>query len=110
MAAKSEPTSYTPSAGISFQWNGAFAAVKGLSWTGASGYSKGRSVLWTDEAGDVSITSYFRISQQKWGQVARLVITGGNADFSGNAVLLNVSCQPELNGLTTYTANFKVLE
>ena len=103
----------TYSTGITAIFDGtAFVEVTGLSWQYGGGLPKGRSTLWTDEVGSVSIACLgtANISTAKYGTRADLVLSGGGVSLTTKAVYESLNVTPELNGLTRYAVTFKILD
>ena len=101
------------STGISVTFDGvAFSEVSELSWQYGGGPAKGRSLLWTDEVGTVTVgcMGTANITTAKYGTRADIVITGGGADLTSKAVYEGLSVAPELNGVTRYTVTFRLLD
>lgn len=103
----------TYSTGISATWGGtAFVEVTDLNWSYGGGPPKGRSVVWTDELGSVSITCLgsANTSTAEYGLRKALAISGGGQSLSVNAVWESLTVAPELNGVTRFTVTFKILD
>lgn len=108
----------TYSTGISATWGGsAFAEIYELGLPLLGGVRKDRSFDmtsqgWTDEIGDVSISTYnsANMSTDEYGKRKLLVVSGGGIDLTFNAVCTAVSATPELNGVTRYTFTAKLLD
>lgn len=101
----------TYSTGISVSFNGsAFAEVVGLSWSWGGGLPKGRSVVWTDDAGSVSVETIGGASSSLYGGSGALAISGGGMDLTCTACCTSVSAAAELNGVTRYTFDFKIIQ
>ena len=103
----------TYSTGITATWGGvAFAEITDLSWTYGGGAPKGRSAIWTDEAGSVSITTLnaANMTTAEYGLRKELVLGGGGQSLTTYAVFEGLTVAPELNGVTRYTATFKILD
>lgn len=103
----------TYSTGITATWGGsAFAEIVDLSWSYGGGPSKGRSVVWTDDAGSVSITCLggANMNTAEYGLRKQLSLSGGGQSLTVNAVYESLSVKPELNGITRYTATFRLLD
>lgn len=103
----------TYSQGISATWGGvAFTEVVDLSWTYGGGPSKGRSVVWTDEAGSVRLTCLgtANTSTSEYGLRKQLVLSGGGQSLTTYAVWESMDVTPELNGVTKFTINFRLLD
>lgn len=101
------------SAGVSVTWNGiAFQEVTGLTWTYGGGPPKGRSVIWTDEAGTCSVEclGVNNTSTSNYGARATLSISGGGQSLTNPAVWESLSVANEVNGVTRYTVTFKLLD
>lgn len=103
----------TYSTGITASWGGsAFAEIVDLSWSYGGGPSKGRSVVWTDDVGSVSISTLAgtNMSSAEYGQRKALVLSGGGQSLTLNAVYESLSVATELNGVTRFTATFRLLD
>jgi hypothetical protein len=101
----------THSTAITFTFNGTVATeVVGLSWTWGGGLSKGRSVVWTDDAGTVNIETLSATSTGLYGTRGTLTITGGAMGLTCTACCTSVSAAAELNGVTRYTTEFKIIQ
>lgn len=103
----------TYSTGITATWGGsAFVEIVDLSWSYGGGPSKGRDVVWTDDVGSVSITCLggANMSTAEYGLRKALVLSGGGQSLTLNAVYESLSVTPELNGITRYTATFRLLD
>jgi hypothetical protein len=103
----------TYSTGISASWGGTpFVEVVDLSWTYGGGPSKGRSVVWTDAVGSVSLTTLgsANTSPTEYGLRKSLVLSGGGQSLTTNAVWESLAVAPEVNGVTRYTVTFRLLD
>ena len=101
------------STGISVTFDGvAFSEVSELSWQYGGGLPKGRSSLWTDEVGTVTVgcMGTANITTTKYGTRADIAITGGGSNLTCKAVYESLSVAPELNGVTRYTVTFRLLD
>jgi hypothetical protein len=101
------------STGISATWGGvAFQEIVDLSWTYAGGAPKGRSEIWTDDAGSVSVTCLGAANTGlgEYGLRKDLVLSGGGQSLTSKAIWESLSVAPELNGLTKFTVTFKLLD
>jgi hypothetical protein len=101
------------STGIVATWGTtAFVEVVDLSWTYGGGPSKGRSVVWTDDAGSVSITCLGSANTGigEYGLRKTLALSGGGQALTLNAVWESLSVAPELNGVTKFTVTFRLLD
>lgn len=99
------------SAGISVSFNGAAASeVVGISWTWGGGMPKGRSAVWTDDAGSVTVETLGAASTGAYGTRGTLVISGGGMGLTCTACCTSVSAAAELNGVTRFTSTFQVLQ
>ena len=101
------------STGVVVTWNGvAFQEVTGLSWTYGGGAPKGRSVIWTDEAGTCSVECLGtnNLATSNYGVRATLSILGGGQSLTNQAVWESLSVANEVNGVTRYTVTFKLLD
>lgn len=103
----------THSTGISVTWDAVpFQEVTDLQVSYAGGSPKGRSVVWTDDAGTVSVACLgtANISTAQYGLRKQLVISGGGVSLTSYAVYEQWTAQPELNGVTRYSVSFKLLD
>ena len=101
----------THSTGITVTFNGAAATeVVGLSWTWGGGLPKGRSVVWTDDAGTVSVETLGAASTGAYGVRGTLTITGGGMGLTCTACCTSVSAAAELNGVTRYASTFQIIQ
>jgi hypothetical protein len=103
----------TFSTGVSVTWGGsAFSEVVGLDWTYGGGAPKGRSVVWTDDAGSVSVTALdsANTSTAEYGLRKQLVISGGGQSLTNYAIWESLSVSNEVDGVTRYTVTFKLLD
>lgn len=99
------------STAITVTFNGAAATeVVGLSWTWGGGLPKGRSVVWTDDAGTVNVETLGAASTGAYGVLGTLTITGGGMNLTCTACCTSVSAAAELNGVTRYTTEFKIIQ
>jgi hypothetical protein len=99
------------STGINFTFNGITATeVIGLSWTWGGGLPKGRSIVWTDDAGSVTIESLGGANTGLYGTRGTLTIAGGGMGLTATACCTSVSAAAELNGVTRYTTEFKIIQ
>ena len=99
--------------GITATWNSvAFQEVVGLSWTFAGGPSKGRNIVWTDDAGTCSIECLGpqNTSISNYGVRAQLSITGGGQTLTAFAVWESVSITSNPNDVTRYAVTLKLLD
>jgi hypothetical protein len=102
----------TYSTGIAATWGGvAFQEITDLSWSYGS-EPRGRSVVWTDDVGSVSITCLGpnNINTNEYGLRKTLVLSGGGQSLTINAIWESLTVAPELNGITRYTVTFKLLD
>jgi hypothetical protein len=103
----------TYSTGITATWGGTpFVEVVDLSWTYAGGPSKGRTVVWTDNAGSVSITCLGSANTGigEYGLRKQLALAGGGQSLTLNAVWESLAVSPEVNGVTRFTVTFRLLD
>lgn len=101
----------TYSTGITLSFDDSdFEEVVGLSWSYGSGLPKGRGSKWTDDLGEVSVELLGGISTGAYGNRGELVIEGGGVDLTCMAVCTSVGVAAELNGVTRYSATFKILD
>jgi hypothetical protein len=101
----------TLSTGITVTFDGEAATeVTGLSWTWGGGLPKGRSVVWTDDAGSVSVQTIGVVSTAPYGTRGTLTIAGGGMNLTCTACCTSVSAAAELNGVTRYTVEFQIIQ
>jgi hypothetical protein len=103
----------TYSTGITATWGGTpFQEITDLAWSYGGGPPKGRSVIWTDDVGNVSITCLAgaNTSTAEYGLRKSLVLSGGGQSLTINAIWESVNVAPELNGVTRYTVTFSLLD
>lgn len=103
----------TLSTGITVTFAGtSFAEVTDLSWSYGGAPAKGRSVVWTDDVGSVTLTclASTAISTANYGARGDLVISGGGSTLTSKAVYEGLNVAPELNGVTRYTVTFRLLD
>lgn len=103
--------SYSQSVAVT--WGGTpFTEVVGLDWTYGGGPPKGRGVVWTDEAGSVTVTTLAgaNTSAAEYGLRKDLVISGGGQALTVKAVWESLSVANEVNGVTRFTVTFKLLD
>jgi hypothetical protein len=107
----------TYSTGITATWGTvAFSEVTDLSWSYGGAPAKDRltesSVRWTDDVGSVLIVCLgtANVSTAEYGKRKQLVLGGGGANLTINAIYESLSVAPELNGVTRYTVTFKLLD
>lgn len=101
------------SSSVAVTWGGTlFTEVVGLDWQYAGGPSKGRSVVWTDEAGSVTVTTLgsANTSTSEYGLRKQLIISGGGQSLTSNALWESLSVSNEVNGVTRFTVTFKLLD
>lgn len=101
------------STNVAVSWGGVpFTEVVGLDWQYAGGPSKGRGVVWTDEAGSVSVTTLgsANTSAAEYGLRKDLAISGGGQALTSKAVWESLSVANEVNGVTRFTVTFKLLD
>jgi hypothetical protein len=108
----------TVSTGITASWGGTeFVEIYELGLPLFGGVRKDRSSSpdsqgWTDEVGDVSVSTYgtANMTTSEYGKRKQLVVSGGGVFLTLNAVCTAVSATPELNGVTRYTFTAKLLD
>jgi len=101
----------TYSSGISVSFNGTVASqVVGLSWSWGGGMPKGRSSVWTDDIGTATVELFGDATTGAYGQYGQLVISGGGMGLTCNACCTLVRAAAELNGVTRYTYEFKIIQ
>jgi hypothetical protein len=103
----------TYSQGITATWGGtAFTEVVDLSWSYGGGLPKGRSAVWTDDLGSVTLTCMgtANVSTAQYGLRKQVVISGGGVTLTHYAVLESLGVAAELNGVTRYTVTLKLVD
>jgi hypothetical protein len=98
---------------VTVSWGGVnFQEVTDLQWQYGGGPSKGRSVIWTDDAGSCSVTCLGtnNLSTSEYGERKQLVISGGGQSLTTYALWESLSVANEVNGVTRYTVTFKLLD
>lgn len=103
----------THSSGITATWGGvAFTEIVSLSWTYGGGPAKGRSAVWTDDLGTVSITCLGAANMltAEYGLRKSLVLAGGGQSLTAYCVCDSLTVTPELNGVTRYTISLRILD
>lgn len=103
----------THSTGITATFGGTtFGEVTDLSWTYGGALPKGRSAIWTDDVGSVTLTCLGSagVTTASYGLRGDLVISGGGSNLTCKAVYVGLSVSPELNGVTRYTVTFTILD
>lgn len=98
---------------VAITWGGTpFTEVVGLDWSYAGGPPKGRGVVWTDEAGSVTVTTLAgaNTSTSEYGLRKDLAISGGGQSLTVKAVWESLSVANEVNGVTRFTVTFKLLD
>lgn len=99
------------SAGISVTWEGsAFSQVTAASHS-FGGTRKGRSAAWFGDAGSATVEMLDpgMSSNTFCGTTGTLVINGGGISLTCPAIYESCGATPEVNGVTRYTVNFKLL-
>lgn len=102
----------TYSTGISVSWDGlAFSEVTGVSVQYGAARA-GRVEPWVGDAGTatVQMLAGAMANQGYSGLRATLSIQGGGVSLTCPAIYETCAAQPELNGVTRYTVNFKLLD
>ena len=103
----------TNSVGISVTWGGvAFAEVVDVVPQYAGSASRGRSVVWTDDVGSVTVECLgsTNVSTAEYGLRKQIVISGGGMSLTSQAVYLGFVMRPALNGVTRYAVTFQLLD
>jgi hypothetical protein len=101
----------TYSTGISVTFDGTVITNPfSLSWTYGSGIPRGRSSVWTDNLGSVTVESYVAIATSQYGKRANIVITEGGMSLTQMAICTDVSATAELGGVTRYSATFQLTD
>lgn len=100
----------TISQGAAVSFNGhTFTEVYDLKYDYGGGVPTARQYLWKSEMGTVSFSSFGFISSSNWGVRAIVSISSGGLNFTNMAVCTSVSGTAEVNGVTKYSASFKLL-
>lgn len=103
----------TYSTGMTVTWGAhTFAEITSIDIDRYGDLSRGRSVDWNDNAGTVKITtlSSTGVGSLNWNKKDTLTISGGAMGLGVDALYMGFSAAAELNGVTKYTVNFKILE
>jgi len=108
----------TYSTGISATWGGvAFVDVFDLAVPLYGSVRKDRTTNadsqgWSDAVGTVSISAYgsANMNVSEYGKRKALVINGGGAGLTTNAVCIGITITPQLNGVTRYTFTAQLLD
>jgi hypothetical protein len=103
----------TNSVGIAVTWGGvAFAEVVDVVPQYAGSASRGRSVVWTDDAGSVTVEcrGSANVSSSEYGLRKQIVISGGGMSLTSQAIYLGFTQRPTLNGVTQYSVTFQLLD
>ena len=101
----------TYSTNITVTFNGTLASeVVGLSWNYGGGLPRGRSAVWTDDLGEVTVDLLSPVSTNSYGVRASLVIAGGGMNLTCMAICTAVGASAEINGVTKYSATFKITD
>lgn len=96
--------------GVTFTFNGSnIYQLYDLKWDYGQGMPTARTYLWKEEMGTVTIGSYGFISTGLWGIRGMLYIQGGGMGFTNMAVCTAVSATAQVNGVTKYSATFKLV-
>ena len=103
-------TTYITSTGVVVSFNGTvITGVYSLAVSGPSGDSKGRSGLWTDNAGGATLSCFGTFPLSLWATLGVFSVSGGGSGFSANAVIDSHETEYELNGLTRTKLGFKFI-
>lgn len=103
----------TLSQGITVTWGSTtFKEVTDLQVSYGSSSPVGRSVIWSGDAGTVSVSCLGgdNVSTEQWGKRDGLTISGGGVSLTCKAIYEGWTAAPELNGVTRYTVTFKLLD
>lgn len=103
----------TLSQGIVVTWGGtAFTEVVDLQASYGGSSPKGRSAIWSDEAGSVSVVCLgaVNVSNAMYGTRNDIAISGGGISLTCKAIYEGWSASPEVNGVTRYSVNFRLLD
>ena len=103
-------TSSHGQSGVTFNFNGStIGQIFDLKWDYGQGMPTARQFLWKEEMGSVTVGSFGFISTGLWGTRGMLTITGGGMGFTNMAVCTAVSATAQVNGVTKYSATFKLV-
>lgn len=103
----------TLSQGITVTWGSVtFAEVTDLQVSYGGSSPVGRSKPWSADAGTVSVACFGStgISASLFGLRDELTISGGGVSLTCNAIYEGWTAAPEVNGVTRFTVNFKLLD
>ena len=103
----------TYSTGMTVTWGShTFAEITSIDIDRYGDLSRGRSVDWNDSAGTVKITtlSATGVGSANWNQKKALAVSGGSMNLAVDALYMGFSAAAELNGVTKFTVEFKILE
>lgn len=107
---------YSTGLSVVFSGNGAtliFGEVSDFSWSYGGGSARGRDSSWTDELGTVSVTFFgggLAANISNYGRRGILQSNGAGASLTVPAEYQSLTFNPELNGVTSYTVTFKILD
>lgn len=77
------------------------------------GARQGRSVVWPQhQAGSLTISAYgsANILASEVGYRKAVAVNGGGISFSGFGIMESVTADPELNGVTRFTASITLCD
>lgn len=101
----------TYSAGIAVTWEGSSFSQVTAATHSLGGARKGRSAVWFGDAGSATVEALdsSMVSASYAGTTGTLVIIGGGINLTCPAIYESCGATPEVNGVTRYTVNFKLL-
>lgn len=100
------------STGITASFRGnAFTEITGAN-VNYGGSTTGRNGAWSADYGSVSIECLgaANVSAGLFGYRGALVISGGGISLTTSAIYEGFSASPELNGVTRFTVNLKLVD
>ena len=102
--------SYSTGMSASFR-GGAFSEITGIN-VNYGGSTTGRSGAWSADRGSVSIECLgsANVSTTLFGYRGTLSISGGGVSLTVNAIYEGFGVSPEVNGVTRFTVNLKIVD
>ena len=100
------------STGMSASFRGtSFGEVTGIN-VNYGGSTTGRNTAWSADRGSISIEclSAANVSTSNFGFRGAFSISGGGVSLTGNAIYEGFSISPEVNGVTRFTVNLKIVD
>lgn len=102
----------TYSTGMSASFRGtSFGEVTGIN-VNYGGSTTGRNAAWSADLGSISIECLGSsgVSTSNFGFRGAYSISGGGVNLTGNAIYEGFSISPEVNGVTRFTVNLKIVD